>query len=219
MKEFSSRATEKISVLRKRMNDRGYLFFPALEHRQDPLEFLAGFGQCRLQDNGQPYYIVRAGEVLQPIDGGPLMPHTDDFNVSDLPPRLAALYCVYPGIGGGGETLIADGYEWLNSQAKTIEILKKRRLYKRGGEFVELPFLSISSEDAKILRVSFGHLQYADDERMTRIMANLKDWFFKTALSIRYQRRSLLVWNNWRIIHGRTAYGDLSRELRRYHLN
>lgn len=209
---------ERTDTLQTKLRVDGYLFFPRLA--EVPLvKFLARFGHLRSQENGRAYCVVKAGERLQPHDGGSLMPHTDDFNVEGLPPRLVALYCVHPDQEGYGCTLIGDGYTWLETLSPmTIKLLERPWRYRKGNGHVERPFLTTEESD-RVLRVSFGHLAFADNEEMREVMTGLSGWFEKHAISARHICGSLLIWNNWRMIHGRKAYVDLRRELHRYHLD
>ncbi|MBI3685459.1 TauD/TfdA family dioxygenase, partial [Candidatus Azambacteria bacterium] len=144
-----SRQSDGLFILRRKLGTNGYLFSPEF-NKNNLLPLLSQFGKHRPQEDGQPFYVVRAGEKLQPVDGGSLMPHTDDFNSPSRPPRLVALHCINPSTGTGGKTLIADGYTWLRELTpKKIELLKRLWRYKRGDGFVERPFLSTT----RILRV------------------------------------------------------------------
>lgn len=221
MNAFTISQSQKTPTeLNEKLNTDGYLFFPKIDKDKLP-EFLAQFGCHRTQQDSKPRYIVRAGEKLQPCDGGALMPHTDDFNSERLPPRLVALHCINPGTGKGGETLLADGYGWLNIiNPNSIGLLKKSWEYRSGnGESIMRPFFSTANFEPGILRVSFGHLKFADSPTMVKLMEKLLQWFSRVALPVTHQRCSLLLWNNWRMIHGRTNYSDLSRELHRYYLD
>jgi hypothetical protein len=207
----ASHPSEKKAALTTRLGEEGYLFFPSV---LSPLAILGEFGSVRMQ-GGRLYYVVRAGETLQPEDGAGLKPHTDDFNDEGLPPRLVALHCIRPDARGCGQTLLADGHAWLSKLGPEEEAsLRVERAYRKGEGIVRKPFLSGDG----ILRVSFGHLQFRDDPAMVKIMAGLETWFDRSAMSVTYRTGSLLLWDNWRMIHGRTAYEDLRRELHRYHL-
>lgn len=204
--------------LQEKLNDQGCLFFPGIS-RIPPENFLSKFGELRRQEDGRHYYRVKAGERLQPEDGGALMPHTDDFNSEGLPPRTVALYCIRPDQAARGHTLIADGYEWIGTlPATAVRTLERPRRYRKNGGYVIRPFLERQG-GVLTLRVSFGHLTLADDQDMREIMAGLYAWFTDNALAVNHVHGSLLLWDNWRMIHGRTAYSDLRRELRRYHLD
>lgn len=198
-----------------RLQRYGYIFFDSLDGAS-PVDILARLGQPRPQEDGQPYYVVRAGERLQPGNGGALMPHTDEFNIPS-PPRLVSLYCLHPDQDGFGQTLVADGYEWLESLTdRERELLAERWPYRHGDRYPDYPFVT-SGSDPAMLRVSFGHLEYRANPEMVAIMDNLAQWYTAHAKPVAHRSGTFLVWNNWRMIHGRGEYRDLRRELHRYY--
>lgn len=212
-----SEPKEKVDTLQTRLRTDGYLFF--LQLTKPLKEFLTLFGGLSFQEDGRQYYVVRAGERLQSDDGGSLMPHTDDFNIEGDPPRFVALHCIRPDEDGYGRTSIADGYSWLETLSPSAtKLLENLWRYRKGNRWVEKPFLSAIGGH-RVLRVSFGHLAFAHNEEMRKVMAGLSRWFGGEAKPVVHRCGSLLIWDNWRIIHGRNAYADLQRELHRYYLD
>lgn len=210
-------ANQHINKLQSELRTSGFCFVRELPESTSPCDFLQHFGKIRTQTDGSLFYQVKAGNYLQPSLGESIMPHTDEFNCEQNPPKIVALQCITPS-EDGGMTCVADGYSWLKQLGTEDKILLSSTwTFKKAESSTRLPVLS-QSMGQKILRISFGHLQFSESESMKRIMNNLLDWFRFHSVAIQHSRNSLLIWNNWRIIHGRTSYTNISRELHRYYL-
>jgi TfdA family taurine catabolism dioxygenase TauD len=196
---------------------------------------LQGLGGFIAQDGGTVRYRVKstaaASNLSSSKSANALNPHTE-ASYHPTPPRFLALYCVCAAACGGGHTLLADGYEMLRSLGsreretamhEPIWFGDPTHLLSYSGPVFEPgppPTLRFSynllrhqlydPETAQIF--SAGQPQTARERLADKLLAGFQRCHEATDIPM----RGLLIIDNRRIVHGRTAYSDHQRELIRY---
>lgn len=150
-----------------------------------------------------------------------LRPHTDSTYSNDAPGLQLLLCCHYN--ASGGDSIMVDGFQ-------IAEKIKKERMdlfnllsevevtgqYIGDGVFLEAkrPIFRLNSEK-ELIQVSFNNYDRAafrmDDEKTLKFYEAIRE-FDKIANNKDYQWRhilkpgELLIFNNWRILHGRGSF-------------
>lgn len=156
---------------------------------------------------------------------GSLPPHTELVEFPGVPPRYLALWCVRPARGPGGETTLADGYKFVQQltsaekdalQANIYQWHSNPSLKRKGIQMVaEHPVLERFA-DHLIIRFSSIGIQPPEDDTLIRdYLDKGKRYFDAHHFAIRFEASSLLIWDNWRMMHGRNAFEDPHRYLQR----
>jgi alpha-ketoglutarate-dependent taurine dioxygenase len=132
---------------------------------------------------------------------------------------------VHPARGGGGETTLADGYEWISALTEEERAMLKEREYKftstdqlrsRGVDLSATHPILLEHERTPIVSVSCNYIVRDDsDEFVARILTKLEDFFRKWHVAVDYNLNDMLVLDNWRMLHARNAFTDLGRHLKR----
>jgi hypothetical protein len=152
-----------------------------------------------------------------------ITPHTEWYEFAGRPPRYVALWGVFPARGPGGETLLADGYRFLETFAPADQRRMRTdsqrwrstpTLARYGvGRLVRHPILEPHPQ-TPILRFS-THDLIADSEFAASYIATGLGFFAEHHLTFKIAENAVLIWDNWRMLHGRTAFTDRRRLLRR----
>ncbi|MDJ1170985.1 TauD/TfdA family dioxygenase [Roseofilum sp. BLCC_M154] len=190
--------------------------------------------QPMTQENGQTIYDVKANSSKQNRSDSqsqnPLRPHTDGSDLL-VPPNYLALYCLKPDQFGGGYTTLADGQELLRHLTETDQQKMLSNPYpffsKDGKQQILRPILSLN-QNQPLFRFSYNTLVYGTPSpEMTQTTPSVRDswlldichkivnWFDNNHESIRIPQNGLLIFNNHRMLHSRTAYWDAERHLQR----
>lgn len=166
--------------------------------------------------------------------------HTDSSYMPQ-PEQFVSFMMLHPAEDGGGETFYVDGeaaIKWLEQSAHgsaTLRILRETKYLFRvptsftrlqsdlTPEWVEAPLLA----DVPLIRYRRDSLQEGFEAAPERFSdaEKLAAWAFGDALqSLPQERRylergDLLILNNHRLLHGRTAFSDLSRLMLRCRFN
>lgn len=154
-----------------------------------------------------------------------LPPHTEWHESPGIPPRYVALWCIRASSGEGGETTLADGYRFLKEFSTQDQKLMRERQYEWCGVSnnsggppsagMRHPILE-PHPDGLIMRYSSQFLQRADgDDLVSRYIDGGLSFFAAERLPIPISRNSVLLWDNWRMMHARNAFNDPERHLRR----
>jgi len=151
-----------------------------------------------------------------------LPPHTEWYEFDAIPPRYVALWCIHGTRGSGGETLLADGYELLSRfSAEEVEQLHRKPYRWTSNALKNLgrsqscmhPALRRSSDS---IIVSFSTNDFAvDDDLSYNYHSRGLKFFDENCQPIKLVDNSLLIWDNWRMLHGRNGFTDRDRRLRR----
>lgn len=171
-----------------------------------------------------------------------ITPHTEAPGLP-TPPRYLALHCHRQARCGGGQTLLADGYGMIDSLGRELAGEVRRRPIRfdqvtgsgtSDSEAVAAPiFTTATAQTPAILRYSYNVLRdnsldapIHDDalaldgieidpfnaEMCRRGVAYMRDQGFGALPG----DGSLLIFDNWRMIHARDSYEDPERHLTRY---
>ena len=150
-----------------------------------------------------------------------LRPHTDSTYSNDAPGLQLLLCCDYNAVGG--DSIMVDGFkiaEFIKNENKEIfDILSNVEVpgrYIGDGVILEArrPIFRLNS-DKELLQVSFNNYDRADfrlkNELMIKFYQAIKK-FDILANDQKFQWRhilkpgELLIFNNWRILHGRSSF-------------
>ena len=150
-----------------------------------------------------------------------LRPHTDATYSNDAPGLQLLLCCEYS--AEGGESIMVDGLkiaeEIKNSDNEIFNILSNTNVkgnYIGDGVFLEAerPIFKLN-ENKEIIQVSFNNYDRAPfrfDNELTKKFYSAIKKFDLIANDKNYQWRhilkpgDLLIFNNWRILHGRSSF-------------
>ncbi|MEU3612096.1 TauD/TfdA family dioxygenase [Streptomyces sp. NPDC006872] len=153
-----------------------------------------------------------------------LMPHTEWFEYPGNPPRYVALWCVRQTEGPGGETTLADAYEFVDRlgpderrrlEASVYPWTPSAVLQRLGIRFeADHPLLEPVGDEL-IVRFPCDDRCESFDTLMDGYLARGRQFFQDHEIAVRIEERALLVWDNWRMMHARQAFADRVRHLRR----
>lgn len=210
------------------MERHGYVFMCNVPDTFDPVAF------CKRLGNFVPQYTgVLVGDVT-PEPGmeefyhagntKPLYPHSEGYDFEGLPPRYLALWCETPNTGAGGETTLADARAWTETLTEADRAYLRERVFAwETTDAMRHLGLDLHPEhpvieehpDGTIVRYSFNNLVRGDEERIGPLLADAKEYFEHHHVAVQYERRDMLVFDNWRMLHARNAFTDTGRHLRR----
>ncbi len=214
---------------RKLMDDNGYALLRNVHDEFDPVAFCKELGDFVPQYTG-----VMVGDVI-PEPGmddfyhagnsRPLLPHSEGYDFVGLPPRYLALWCIKPAHGSGGETTLADAYDWVSTLTGEERSCLLERVYKwTTTDAVRSMGLKLSArhpilEERNgrfIVRFSYNNLiRDTSDEFTERILSGGKEFFYRAHFAVEYYKNDMLVLDNWRMLHARNAFTDRGRHLKR----
>jgi len=214
---------------RKLMDSNGYVVLRNVPEEFDQVDLCSGLGEFIPQYTG-----VLVGDVT-PEPGmdeyyhagnsKALVPHSEGYEFSGLPPRYLALWCVRPARGSGGETTLADGYQWISTLTQEEQAVLKERPYEftstdalrsRGIYLSSRHPILMEYEGTPIVSISCNNMVHEDpDEFATSILSSAQIFFRKWHVAVDYDLNDMLVFDNWRMLHARNAFSDLDRHLKR----
>lgn len=210
------------------MADHGYVRVCNPYPDFDPVAFCRRLGRFVPNYNGAIVSDVRPepgmDDVYHAGNTRGLVPHTEGYDFKVLPPRFVALWCVTPCIGGGGETTLADAYDFFGTlSAEETKMLKEHPYeWKAADGLVRLGFDLHTShpvlEDTNrgtIVRFSCINMVHHDDPAALSLQERVAAFFAASHVAMDYERGDMLIWDNWRTLHSRNPFKDRSRHLRR----
>lgn len=232
---------DRISLCQQLLDEQGFFLLKELPDDFEVGRFLENFGNLIPQHEGEYVYSVKFAVGFENYSDSKstnsLTPHTDGSDFA-IPPHWMALFGVQPATCGGGQTLLADGYQFISSlDSHTQEQLRTRiysfksskGIHSKRTHAVESPLLSNLPEvNRPIFRFSQNLLLHGDysapinhaaieaDFFTQKVCEQLATFFNTHYISILINCNDLLVWDNWRMIHSRTQYCDPTRHLLRY---
>ncbi|WP_137136549.1 TauD/TfdA family dioxygenase [Rhizobium sp. FKY42] len=209
----------------------GYFHLKNLHSDFPYLKLLESFGELADQyGKGQVWEVVSkkaSAEAYNSQSVDPIGPHTECFEFQDEPPKYLALWCVRAPSCGGGKTLLADGLQIVSNLSAPSQITltsEKLRFYSSAKKENGDPAL-------EAIHATIEPSQRCDGERILRFSTKYSDarglpWFTsfheavqaefsKSHTSIEWSDNDLLIWDNHRMLHGRSAFEDNKRELKR----
>ena len=155
-----------------------------------------------------------------------LRPHTDSTYSNDAPGLQLLLCCEYNAVGG--ESIMVDGFkiaETIKNENKDIfKILSTIEVpgnYIGDGVFLEAkrPIFRLDSDD-QLIQVSFNNydraafrleneltVKFYDAIKKFDLLANNKEYQWRHIL----KPGELLIFNNWRILHGRSVFKGIRK--------
>ena len=149
-----------------------------------------------------------------------LRPHTDSTYSKDAPGLQLLLCCDYNATGG--ESIMVDGFkiaDILKKEKEIFDILSNVEVpgrYVGDGVILEAsrPIFKFNSKK-ELIQVSFNNYDRAEFRIENKLMVKFYDAikrFDKLANNTKYQWRhilkpgELLIFNNWRVLHGRGSF-------------
>jgi len=206
----------------------GYVYLTGLPDTFDYLGQLTRMGDPVPQYDGEIVRDIRHDPALptgaySALSMQRLTPHTEWYEFPGIPPRYVALWCVRPARGAGGETTLADGYRFLRDFSTADIAILRRRVYEWYGppsapggspSVVRHPILE-DHPDGLIMRYSNQFLQRTEDGIVSRYIDSGERFFADRHFDIAIDHNSVLLWDNWRMIHARNSFSDPRRHLRR----
>jgi alpha-ketoglutarate-dependent taurine dioxygenase len=172
-----------------------------------------------------------------------ITPHTEAPGMR-RPPRYLALHCHRQARCGGGQTLLADGYAFAASLPEPLAAQARERLIRfdlatgarDGGRVPHAAPLLAEGEphaDGRTPIVRFSYNVLRDNSLNAPVHEDLNDVDELDPFNAELCRRcldfvrtrgcaalpadgSLLIFDNWRMLHARDAYSDPDRHLTRY---
>jgi alpha-ketoglutarate-dependent taurine dioxygenase len=213
-----------------RVGEYGYVYLHDVPDSFDHSAFVASFGELMPQYDGKLIWDIKpeAGmdDIYHSRNTQSLVPHTEAYEYPGRPPRYVALWCVKQASGEGGATTLADGYAMLEDFTDAERQIMCERQYnwhsstglaRTGISFNEPhPILDRASTGEVILRYSLNNVTGGDrDTFLTEYLGRGAEFFQKNFRGIDIERNGLLFWDNWRMLHSRTAFRDRERHLKR----
>lgn len=166
-----------------------------------------------------------------------ITPHTEAPGLPK-PPRYLALHCHRQARCGGGHTLLADGYAFVDSLAPELAAEVRSRPIRfdlvansGAGESEAIPAPIYTEGEPPVLRYSYNVLRDNSLDAPTHEDALELDGVdpFNAELcrlGVEFMREEgfgalprdggLLIFDNWRMLHARDSYEDPARHLTRY---
>lgn len=235
-----------LRVYEEKLETDGFALFDVTSFGGDDREVAALFGTIIPQYGGEETYAVAYSqgfdEFLYSKSLNPIGPHTEAPLFSP-PPRLLALHCKRQARCGGGATLIADARTFLLERpAAEVELCRTWPIAFLGSPdpghsetiVAEAPLLS-ESRERPIVRFSHNFFIYGDTNARLSSRRDLADlnlpeplesairatfrFFEEQAVPITIPEGYMLIWDNHRMLHGRTGFQDPGRHLTRYWLS
>jgi hypothetical protein len=214
-------SSEALILCKDKLKKQGYINFMDLPDDFDHVRFLQQFGPFMPQSDGKTIIWSVKYEPSGSYNSlglGPLLPHTEGNGSKDQPAKYVALWCVKPAECGGGQTTLADGYAFIISLTKEEQHQLSRTICKFGSNarVAYHPVYDLITDPMEpIIRFSTLELDEKGDRFIIGIRQRFSDFFKTNCEKIAYKKNSLVLWNNWRMVHGRTDYKDPTRELKR----
>ncbi len=218
----------QVEQYKEQLAKQGYIFLQQMPPDFDHLAFLQRFGRLLPQYDGQIVWSIKADpkfdDLYHSLNTKPLFPHTECYEFPGLPNKYQALWCVTPVSNGGGETTLADFYQFWNSLSPIEQAVLQREFNFHSsagirasnlGVVARHPPYSTTEAIEPIVRFSFNCMEYQHDPEMVDLAARVVRYFDENHLAFTWKQRDLLLWDNWRMLHSRTGYEDRERELKR----
>jgi alpha-ketoglutarate-dependent taurine dioxygenase len=215
-----------VDGIRRHLGESGFVYVDGVPDGFDHVELLGQLGRFVPQYDGREVWDLVAepgmDDVYHSRNRRALVPHTEAYEYPGLPPRYLALWCVRPAGGTGGETTLADGWQWLASLDDSVLQALRARRYRwhsseglaRQGVRVESVHPVLASVGGEtVLRYSYNNV--VADDLLRGVLESGKAFFDREHTAVRIERNALLIWDNWRMLHSRTAFDDPRRHLRR----
>jgi alpha-ketoglutarate-dependent taurine dioxygenase len=215
-----------IANFQRLLNEQGYLYLEEIPDGFDYLGFAEKFGSLIPHKyNGEYIFSIKVdpnlGERYPAFTTGDVEPHTEGYEYEHIPLHYQCLWCVSPARCGGGHTLLADGYSFVNSLTdKEREYITKNKFdfMTPNNNIVKHPLYDVESCEQPIVRFNFSNIKRDTDPYLNDIAKRFLQFFEDEKISINWSKNALLIWDNFRMLHSRTQYQDRDRHLKRVYL-
>lgn len=171
-----------------------------------------------------------------------IQPHTE-APVYTPPPKYLALHCRRQATCGSGHTLLADGFRFIQGLPAELRALATQKLVNFSGfrtpengadkaPSSSSPILSLGPDGAPILRFSYNVFRYdnlhptlgmvsrqefhATDSFFRSMCEQASSFFAAENVAVLIPDGGILIFDNQRMLHARSAYRDPARHLTRY---
>ena len=186
------------------------------------------------QYNGEIEWHVRTHDSIEyskcSLGKMEVSPHTEYYEGKENPPKYLALWCVNPASCGGGTFSLCDSYPFLdNLTDKENEIIQnesylfqsEQGLMKLGvGSSAQHKILSLSSSKERIFRFNTTGMNDGNRLFLDSFRDRFLEFYQDTCISFLQEKFSLLIWNNYRMVHSRSSkFSDKTRHLVRFWIN
>jgi hypothetical protein len=226
---------------RAELDHRGWVIVDGVPEAEAAEEVLAELGGLLEQYKGTIRHEVKARpgfddlQYSQSRNG--ITPHTEAPGLPE-PPRYLALHCHRQARCGGGHTLLADGYAFIDSLGPDLGAEVRSRPIRfdlvansGAGDSGAIAAPIYTDGEPPVLRYSYNVLRDNSLDAPTHDDALELDGVdpFNAELCRRGvtfmrddgfgalpQDGSLLIFDNWRMLHARDSYEDPARHLTRY---
>lgn len=236
MSQLSSRISFRshdLGEVNRILLENGYAYMDEVPDGFDHVEFLKNFGSLMPQYDGELIWSIKAQErfdnLYHSLNTKALMPHSECYEYPGIPPKYLALWCLVPSADSGGQTTLADMYSFLAELTDEDRATLGEREYSFSssagvqdmqlGRVAQHPILENRDGLPQIMRFSYNCVEHGDDAFLLSIRERVLEFFERTQVSIDMEPNSVLIWNNHRILHSRTAFTDRRRHLRRVWLS
>ncbi len=222
-------ADELVSRCAQDLESVGYFYLRDVPDGFDHEGFIGRFGTLTAQYGGTRIWDLKPEQGMDHLyhskNTQALVPHTECYEFPGEPPRYLALWCIQPAEGEGGATTLADGNELLAELSPSeVEQLRTRSytftssegLRHQGVEITNRhPILEPRPDGGLILRFSYNNTSPMTDPFLRGFLERGHEWFGERHFPVTIERNGLLLWDNHRMVHSRTAFSDRRRHLRR----
>ncbi|WP_239395139.1 TauD/TfdA family dioxygenase [Frankia sp. CiP3] len=218
-----------LDEFRRLLATNGYVYMDGVPETFEHVEFLRQFGPLMPQYDGELIWSIKAEErfddLYHSLNTKPLMPHTECYEFHGLPPKYLALWCLIPASDDGGQTTLADMYafadELSDAEREHLSVQPYGFVSSAGVQDMRLgrtahhPVLEKRSGLPDVVRFSYNCVDHGDDSFLLDVRERVVEFFDRSHVAIDMEPRSLLIWDNHRVVHSRTGYEDRRRHLRR----
>lgn len=223
--------------------EHGYTVLDGIRTDEEAAAALYAFGELVPQYDGALRYQVKAApgfeERRYSKSVNTILVHTEAPGWNP-PPNYLALHCRVQATCGSGHTELADMRRFVDSLSDE----SRAALYEReiewlghntggvGTEGVRRPVVERTADGREVLRFSYNLLttgQYdppvdvsVDASELplggfgVHLAEQAEEFFRQEKVSVLIPEDSVLVWDNQRMVHARSAYRDAKRHLTRY---
>ena len=221
-----------LSLFRDNLAKNGYLHIQSCPN--DWINFIQEITLSTImpQDEGELIYDVKSTPGYEKFSNGKsqnfLRPHTE-ASYRDSPPQYIVLRCLQPANCGGGHTSFVDGYSFLLNLTEEVKNKLMNDRYKfmsnQGTYKIYAPILKFSQSKPPILRFNYNALiygehspyilkkEYEQESFLSYICQEVKHFFCDNKISIRLEKKELLIIDNYRMFHARSSFLDPNRHL------
>lgn len=195
-------------------------------------------GEPMPQEDGEMIYDVRSEHAYSHMSDSkspnPLNPHTDGPYYADKPPQWVVLYCLREANCGRGLTVLVDGNEILCSEFSEEEqetLLKRTCVFSNRARTLRAykPILQKGNGADVMWRYSHNALTHGMPSPIIKSKSTTQDPWLKDVterisgfcfdsrnfIDISLQTGSILIWDNYRMLHYRSGFLDPERHLQR----